>query len=107
MARTGLGAFEELENELLFGNGLLWVCWDNGRIIGAVTTNLQKTDGGLVCAITAFGSSDMNRCLPMLYRIEQFARDEGCHCVRLFGRKGWLRVLKDYQMSNIVLDKKL
>ena len=39
--------------------------------------------------------------------IEAYAKAEGCACVRIYGRKGWARVLKDYQVEQIVLERQL
>jgi hypothetical protein len=49
----------------------------------------------------------MRRWLPLLAKIEAYARDENCRCVRIFGRVGWSRVLQGYAVKNVVLDKEL
>jgi len=107
IVRTGISAFQDVEYDLLYGDALLWVCWDGEKILCAGSTSLQQTDKGKVCLITACGGTDMHRWLPLLSKIEQFARDEGCKCTRIIGRKGWQRVLKGYQMQNVILDKEL
>ena len=40
-------------------------------------------------------------------RIEGWARAEGAALVRIYGRKGWARVLKNYHVSNVVLERRL
>ena len=49
----------------------------------------------------------MKRWLPLIEKIENYARDEGCTRVRIFGRKGWLRVLDGYEAKHIIMDKEL
>ncbi|WP_342712175.1 hypothetical protein AAFG13_12535 [Bradyrhizobium sp. B124] len=49
----------------------------------------------------------MKRWLPLLDGIEAYARDEGCVRVRIYGRKGWLRVLDRYREKHVILDKDL
>ena len=105
--RTGLGLFEKIETDLLDGKSLLWVAWNGRDIEAAALTQLQKTDGGKVCVIVACAGIDRTRWLPLLPQIEDYAADENCECVRLFGRKGWQRALRGYAISNVVLDKHL
>ena len=80
----------------------------SAQAIDAVaSTRLQHTDAGKICVITACAGHNMSRWLPLISGIENYARDEGCSCVRIFGRKGWLRVLEGYRAKHIVLDKAL
>lgn len=104
--RTGLAAFAPLENDILHGNGLVWVAW-SGRVEAAASTALQVTDAGLVCLITACGApeGDMQRWLPLLSQIEDYARAEGCRCIRIVGRRGWQKVLPDYIEKHVILDR--
>jgi hypothetical protein len=57
--------------------------------------------------LTACGGADMRRWLPLLATIESYARDEGCACVRIYGRKGWARVLDGYETQHVILRKEL
>ena len=106
-ARTGLSAFAEIERDILNGNALLWVAW-NGQMIEAVaSTILQQTDAGRVCVITACAGAKMANWLPLIGTIEIYAKDEGCTCVRIFGRKGWARVLDGYRQTHAIIGKRL
>ena len=111
IARTGLSAFRDIEREILCGNALLWLAVEGERskvaILAAASTRLQRTDTGKVCVITACAGKDMPRWLNLISRIEEFARAEGCNCVRIYGRKGWLRALEGYEQRYVVLDKEL
>jgi hypothetical protein len=44
---------------------------------------------------------------PLFERIEQYAKDEGCSAIRLYGRKGWERVLDGYKVEHVILEKAL
>ena len=102
--RTGISAFRDIEYNVLYGDDLLWICWED-RILCAGSTSLQETDAGKVCVITACGGSDMHRWLPLLEKIESYAKAEGCKRTRIVGRRGWMRVLEGYEMKNVILDK--
>lgn len=107
IARTRLAQFATIEREILGGLSLLWVAWNSRGIEAAASTSLQQTDAGKVCVITACAGSDMARWLPLIRGIESYAREEGCCCVRIFGRKGWARVLGGYEQTYAVIDKRL
>ena len=75
-------------------------------IEAAAATILINSDVGKVCIITVCGGRDMTRWLPLIAGIEAYAKREGCSRVRIFGRKGWLRVLDGYRAKHVVADKK-
>jgi hypothetical protein len=106
-ARTGLAAFADIERDILNGHALLWIAWNGSAIEAAASTSLQQTDAGKVCVITACAGTNMARWLPLIRIIEGYARDEGCTCVRIFGRKGWTRVLDGYRQTHAIIDKRL
>ena len=105
--RTNLNHSSDIEASLSSGTALLWVAWREEKLLGAMTTELVMTDTSKICVMSAIGGSDMDAWLPMLPRLEGYAIDEGCDLIRAVGRKGWQRVLKDYTVSNIVLEKRL
>jgi hypothetical protein len=111
IARTGLSAFCDLEREILCGNALLWLAVEGEgskiAILAAASTKLQLTETEKVCLITACSGQDMLRWLGLIGQIEEFARNEGCNCVRIYGRKGWLRALVGYEQTHVILDKEL
>lgn len=105
--RTGLNAFADIEADILSGRSLLWIAW-NGRAIEAVAaTVLINSEIGKVCIITACGGHDMPRWLPLIAEIENYAKHEGCTRVRIYGRKGWLRVLDSFEEKHIIMDKEV
>jgi hypothetical protein len=105
--RTNLSHTQDIEAEILAGRGLLWLALDRATIKAAATTSLVRTDRDLVCILTACGGEDMHQWLPLLRKIETYARDEGCACVRIYGRKGWARVLDGYRIDHVILGKAL
>lgn len=105
--RGRVGLFTRVEQDVLRGDSLLWVAWDGKEIEGAGITSLDRDEDGLVCTIVAWSASDMRRCLPLLERIESYAKEEGCRAVRVYGRRGWARILRDYMQPSIVLEKEL
>lgn len=105
--RTGLSLFDSLKDGILNGPDLLWIAVRDGEITAACSTSLQLTDGGKVCVITACGGKDIEQCGPSLEMIEIYAKAEGCTRVRIYGRKGWQRVLTGYHATHVILDKEM
>lgn len=104
--RTGLSEFADIEKQVLSGEQLLWLAISD-HIEAAATTHLIKTRGKPVLIITACSGHQRERWLPLLSRIEHYARAEGARCVRLYGRLGWERALKDYRTEYVIMEKDL
>lgn len=105
--RGDLGRFDAVEQDVLNGGSLLWLVWNDPRIEGAAVTQIYETERSLVCEIRACGGGGFKQWVQLIERIEGYARDERCDVVRIFGRKGWMRVLKDYSAPKIILEKRL
>ena len=105
--RTDLSHSVDIARDVLHGDGVLWLACEGEEIEAAAVTLLTRTDRHLVCLITALGGSNMERWLPLLSEIEHWARSEGAALVRVMGRPGWGRVLKNYHVSNVVLERAL
>jgi hypothetical protein len=103
---TNLSHTLDIELDVLHGNGLLWLAYD-GTIKAAMTTALIKTDSDKVCILTACGGNDMRDWLPLHAGIEAYAKAEGCSRVRIYGRKGWARVLDGYHVEHVVLERRI
>ena len=100
---TNLSDFEDIEKQVLSGDQLLWLAW-SGQIEAAATTQLVR---GPVCVVVACSGHNRERWLPLFEKIEQYAKDENCKCVRLCGRKGWERVLSGYRVEHVILERQL
>uniref|UniRef100_A0A973WQF7 Uncharacterized protein n=1 Tax=Bradyrhizobium quebecense TaxID=2748629 RepID=A0A973WQF7_9BRAD len=105
--RTDLSHTADIARDVLEGDGLLWLACDGEKIEAAAITLLTRTDRHLVCLITALGGENRERWVPLLEQIEDWARAEGAKRLRLMGRAGWARVLKNYHVSNIVMERAL
>jgi hypothetical protein len=99
--RTDLSDFADIEKDVLAGDQLLWLAISD-RVEAAATTHLSRN----VCTITACSGHQRERWIPLLSRIEKYAKDEGCK-MRLYGRKGWERVLDGYRCEYVILEKAL
>ncbi len=104
--KTDLSDFADVEDDVLAGDQLLWLALSD-HIEAAATTHLIKTRGKPVLVVTAVAGAQRERWLPLRKQIESYAKAEGCKCVRLYGRKGWERVLEDYRAQYLIMEKEL
>lgn len=100
--RTDLSDFADIERDVLSGDQLLWLAVSD-RIEAAATTHLSRN----VCTLTACSGHHRERWLPLFAQIEKYAKDEGCKAMRIYGRRGWERVLDGYHVEHVVLEKDL
>ena len=107
MKRGAVSSFKPVHDSVLAGAALLWLAWDGSKVHAAAVTELHKTEWRKVCVIVGCGGTDMKLWLHLLDGIEAFARAEGCDAMRIIGRKGWARVLKDYRVTRVILEKEL
>ncbi len=99
---TDISDFADIERQVLNGGQLLWLAW-SGKIEAAATTQII----GRVCTLVACSGHNRERWQPLMDKIEQYAMDEGCSTLRIYGRRGWERVLKDYRVEYVILEKAL
>jgi hypothetical protein len=57
--------------------------------------------------LTACAGHQRERWLPLFKKIEDYAEDEGCSTMRIYGRRGWERVLDGYRAEYVILEKAL
>jgi len=88
---------------------LLWVVWDDDDkiIIAAGTTKLFNVPRGRVCVITSCAGNRLDQWIKFFYKIEEYARAEGCKYVRLTGRRGWRHYFPNWSEPWITLEKEL
>jgi hypothetical protein len=105
--KTDLGHTLDLERDVLEGDADLWLAVSDGEIEAAAVTLLVRTDKHLVCQIAAVGGKSMAQWLGLLPKIEEWAKRQGAAKVRIMGRLGWVCLLENYRVSNVVLERAL
>jgi hypothetical protein len=118
MKRGRISDFAGVACAVHAGRALVWIVWDGERIKAAVVTELGTANGERFCTIVAFGAEDGRKrpggggrdrreWLPLLGALERYARAEDCKAMRIFGRRGWERLLPDYKPARVLLEKEL
>lgn len=86
--------FDQLKQNIHSGLSLIWIAWDE-KGLGVAVTGLF----GDACEIISLAGTGLKGWVHSIESIESYARAEGCKRMRLIGRKGWCRVLKDYRIA--------
>lgn len=107
MKRGDFGAFKPVEDDVLNGDALLWLATDGENVAAACVTQITQSEWRKVCSFVALGGIGIERWFGLLPEIEAYAKAEGCHSMRVVGRKGWARLLPTYQEHRVVLEKEL
>jgi hypothetical protein len=107
MERGAITDFGEVSDAVLAGSALVWIAWSGATIEAAAVTQLSTVGGARFCTIVACGGRRRDEWLPLLAGLERYAKAESCKAMRIFGRRGWERLLPDYKSARILLEKKL
>lgn len=108
---SGLAEGESLDHileRLISRSCQLWIVCENEKVIAACITEIPTLAGRKVFNVISIGGSGMNEWLHNLATLEAYARHHGCTAMRFPEvRPGWRRILKDYHVTKINLEKEL
>ncbi len=85
----------------------LWIAIKDKRVIAAMITQVIPYPRKNVLRIISIAGEQMDLWMDQIWRVEDFARARNCRALELWGRKGWLKILKDWKNSYHVLTKEL
>ena len=107
MEKGRLSSFADVEHAVRNGNALLWLAWNGETVKAAAVTELAVANGEKFCTIVACGGHDRAQWLPLLAGLETYGRAQGCAAMRIYGRRGWLKLLPEYRTTRVLLEKEL
>tara|TARA_R110002020_G_scaffold91914_1_gene222958 strand:+ start:362 stop:784 length:423 start_codon:yes stop_codon:yes gene_type:complete len=87
----------------------LWIATerDSDKIVGAMTLEFASYPRYKMCRVVTIAGEKMSEWIDDLYMLEKWAEAQGCHYIGIYGRKGWKKILKEYNEHCILLRKKL
>jgi hypothetical protein len=102
---------EYVYKRLKKNQALLWLVVKDGAIKAAGTTEINSMLDGpqRVCVITTFAGNNIADYDYLMDDIEHYAISEQCSLIRVYGREGWSRYLRNrgYKQPWIALEKRL
>jgi hypothetical protein len=105
-AKVGAPTPPHQDIAMMDGHAQLWIAWGSeGKILCGVVTRLAKMRSELHCQLVAAGGVESQRWIgAMLATVQEWAKLEGCSKVTAQGRPGWAKLLRDYRISQVVLE---
>ena len=103
----GEATSEHFYEELISGAMQLWVSIEGKEVLACMVTQIAPYPNKQVLRIIALGGVEMNKWIQFLPDIEHWAMGMGCTSLEAWGRKGWLKILKDWECSYHILTKDL
>lgn len=90
------------------GKMQLWIVLDDtDAALALVVTEIQDFPGAKVCIVHGLAGHERGKWMHHLGDIEGWARAHGCTRMEVRGRKGMARLLTDYKLTSVFLEKDL
>ena len=93
--------------ELSSGSMQLWAAVEEEELLACMVTQIAPYPNKKVMRIIALGGVEMDKWIQFLPDVEHWASSVGCTALEAWGRKGWLKILKDWECSYHILTKEI
>ena len=87
------------------GSMQLWIVAENKEIIAALVTQIITYPQKRILRLVSLAGEDFNKFKHFLDIVESFAIQKGCTALELWGRKGWKKLLPEWNSEYIVYTK--
>ena len=98
---------DDFLDSLVGGEMQLWVVVEEKEVIACMISRFANYPQKKVFRIVFVGGEGMEKWLEFLPLIEDFALMNGCTFIEVWGRKAWLRILKDWKCTYHIITKDL
>ena len=92
---------------LTHGDMQLWIATEDQKMHSAMVTQVVVYPQKKVLRVISIAGSDFKRLYVFNDMVESFAIKTGCSGMELWGRKGWKKLLPDWESNYIVYSKDL
>lgn len=97
-------SLEDVRDDLERGYAQAWGMRDT-EVLGFWITRIENTFTTRYGVVWITAGAGLEIGLPAYAVIEQWFWDQGCKYIEIHGRRGWKRVLPDYEEIAVVLRK--
>lgn len=99
---------EDVRALVMSGAMQLWlVLNDQGAAVALVVTEIKSYPQSKVCIVQGLAGHDRGQWMHHLEGIEAWAKALGCVRIEVRGRKGMAKILPDYKLTSVYLEKEL
>ena len=102
-ASNGRESLETIRDALIDGRNQLW--HEKGAF--ALTAIDDHPTGLVTFSFLGLVGKDREAWLGVLDEMLDWAREQGCTMVQTLARPGWKRVLKDWEMTHVFLEREI
>jgi len=78
----------------------LWIALEEKELLASMVTQIVTYPRKNVLRIISISGDDMYKWIGYIPTIEDWALSMGCTSLECWGRKGWLKVLKEFQHTS-------
>ena len=103
----GEHAPDALLEPLTHGDMQLWIATDSGEMHSVMVTQIVTYPQKQILRVISIAGSDFKKLYEFNNMVESFAIKTGCSGMELWGRKGWKKLLPDWESNYIVYSKDL
>lgn len=104
-ASRGKLSLDDIAGFLVAGNFNLWIVLDGSDHLATVITELIQYPQRRVCRVNCCVGEHRQKWIHLLAEIEAWGRANGCAAMEIIARKGWARVLHEYQPTHVFLER--
>jgi len=98
---------DDFLESLTHGEMQLWIATEGNELHSIMITQIITYPQKKVLRIISLAGSDFKRLYQFNEMVESFAIKTGCTSLELWGRKGWKKLLPDWESNYIVYTKDL
>ena len=98
---------EDFYNALTNAEMQLWIAVEDRDIIASMVSQIIPYPRKRILRIISIAGKNMEQWMQFLPTVEDWALEHGCTSIECWGRKGWLKVLKDWKCSYHIITKDL
>ncbi len=85
----------------------LWISWNDGIEASFVTEVCDYPQMRVMRWVLAGGSNMESWLKPLTEKVEAWAKRNNCQRLEIVGRKGWTKVLRDYEPQAVYFVKEI
>ena len=101
-------ALDEIRAQAVEGELSVWIARGDGdHLLAVALVRMEQWSGEIVCRVIAIAGMSMRQWRELQPEFERKMMAAGAKRIRFEGRIGWKRVLKDFRMERIVMEKRL
>ena len=103
----GEGEPDDFLEALTHGDMQLWIATEDSNMHSVMVTQIVTYPQKKILRVISIAGSDFKRLYEFNDMVESFAIKTGCSGMELWGRKGWKKLLPDWESNYIVYSKDL